>query len=726
MKKVFCLFILLFFSVQIFAINENVIVMQKMTSRLFPKFAHSFVFVAKKNAKNDFFSLKSERGKIVISGNDANSMAVGLNYYLKNFCRTTVTWFKDDPIEMPRSLPKILGIIQCSAKVPYRFFLNYCTFGYTMPWWKWGDWEHFIDWMALNGINMPLAITGQEAIWYHVWRKLGLTDKEIRSYFTGPAHLPWHRMCNIDRWQGPLPMDWIEKQEELQKLIVEREREFNMRPILPAFSGHIPAALRQIYPHLKCTPVSKWGGFSDDDRCTFLDPGDSLYAVIQKAYLEEQTGIYGTDHIYGIDPFNEVNPPSWDEKVLATYARQIYGSLSSVDPKAVWLQMGWLFYNDQKHWTPSRICSYLRGVPQGRLVLLDYFCDFKELWRSTERFYGQPYVWCYLGNFGGNSMLAGNMKEVSEKIDNVMQNGGSNFKGIGATPEGFDMNEFMYEFLFNKAWNLGESDEVYIQKLADSRTGKASLAARQAWDILCNKIYIHPTFGCQSTLINARPCLIGYGYWTTDAQIFYKQTDLLSAWKLLLSIKGSAHNSLEFDVINIGRQILGNYFLTVRDEFSKAYRAGDLSMLQNRGDKMKEILTDMEHLLDCHPSFSLKKWISDARDMGGNPEEKNYYERNARTLITVWGDSPSLTDYANRAWAELTEQYYAVRWNRFIDEVIKAARAGQPFNEKKFLNWSLSFERQWIEPSYVIKYHEGGNGMAVAREIYAKYAHEIR
>ena len=41
-----------------------------------------------------------------------------------------------------------------------------------MTWWKWSDWEHFIDWMALNGINMPLAITGQEAIWYKVWSKL--------------------------------------------------------------------------------------------------------------------------------------------------------------------------------------------------------------------------------------------------------------------------------------------------------------------------------------------------------------------------------------------------------------------------------------------------------------------------------------------------------------------------------------------------------------------------
>jgi len=45
-----------------------------------------------------------------------------------------------------------------------RFFLNYCTFSYAILWWRWDDWERFIDWMALNGINMPLAIAEQEAV----------------------------------------------------------------------------------------------------------------------------------------------------------------------------------------------------------------------------------------------------------------------------------------------------------------------------------------------------------------------------------------------------------------------------------------------------------------------------------------------------------------------------------------------------------------------------------
>ena len=34
-----------------------------------------------------------------------------------------------------------------------------------------------------------------------------------------------------------------------------------------------------------------------------LNPMDSLYAIIQKEYLTEQTRLYRTNHIYGIDPF---------------------------------------------------------------------------------------------------------------------------------------------------------------------------------------------------------------------------------------------------------------------------------------------------------------------------------------------------------------------------------------------------------------------------------------
>ena len=38
--------------------------------------------------------------------------------------------------------------------------MNVCTFGYSYAHWDWKRWEREIDWMALNGINMPLAFVG--------------------------------------------------------------------------------------------------------------------------------------------------------------------------------------------------------------------------------------------------------------------------------------------------------------------------------------------------------------------------------------------------------------------------------------------------------------------------------------------------------------------------------------------------------------------------------------
>ena len=60
-----------------------------------------------------------------------------------------------------------------------------------MAFWTWKRWEREIDWMALNGINFPLAFNGQESIWQIVYKKLGLTQNELDEHFAGPAFLAW-------------------------------------------------------------------------------------------------------------------------------------------------------------------------------------------------------------------------------------------------------------------------------------------------------------------------------------------------------------------------------------------------------------------------------------------------------------------------------------------------------------------------------------------------------
>jgi alpha-N-acetylglucosaminidase len=51
--------------------------------------------------------------------------------------------------------------------------------------------------MALQGINLPLAFTGQEAIWQKVFKRFNISKEDLDDYFGGPAFLAWARMGNL-------------------------------------------------------------------------------------------------------------------------------------------------------------------------------------------------------------------------------------------------------------------------------------------------------------------------------------------------------------------------------------------------------------------------------------------------------------------------------------------------------------------------------------------------
>lgn len=66
----------------------------------------------------------------------------------------------------------------------------------------------------MSGINLFLALTGQEEIQYKVLKQFGLNDTEIRTWFNGPAFLTWSRISNEygNDIAGPLPRSWMKAQ----------------------------------------------------------------------------------------------------------------------------------------------------------------------------------------------------------------------------------------------------------------------------------------------------------------------------------------------------------------------------------------------------------------------------------------------------------------------------------------------------------------------------------
>ena len=112
--------------------------------------------------------------------------------------------------------------------------------------------------------------------------------------------------------------------------------------------------------------------------------------------------------------------------------------------------------------------------------------------------------------------------------------------------------------------------------------------------------------------------------------------------------------------------------------------------------------------------------------MGVNAAEKNYFENDARTILTTWGQQGSeLTDYANRNLSGLMNNYYGKRWEMFIADVELSAKANQPFDEKAFDAESKAFEWNWTKKHNVYPAVPMGSSMLISKKLFEKYAPEI-
>jgi alpha-N-acetylglucosaminidase len=707
--------------------NKDFETVLAMIERLMPGKSNLFILKNIPGNGSDSFHIQSQNKKILIEGTNALSMAKGLSYYLKTYCHTTVSWYANQAIEVPKILPEVTNPVGETCRFENRFFMNYCTAGYTTLGWKWNDWQRLIDWMALNGINMPLAIQGQEYIWQRVWRKFGMTDKEILAFFTGPSHLPWQRMGNLDRFLGPLPQSFIDAQFELQKKILQQERDFGMKPILPAFAGHVPKELKILYPNIKITDLGSYDTGPENDAY-FLDPMDSIFIEIQKAYLSEQTKLLGTDHFYGADPFNEMDPPSWEPTYLADVAKNIYSGMKAIDPNAVWVQMGWTFYNDRKHWTNPRLEAMIKAVPQNKMVLLDYFCERTEIWRLTDGFFNAPYIWCYLGNFGGNTQLAAPLLKVSKLLPTAEQDPNKrNMTGIGATLEGFGVNDFMYEWLFDYAWNEDAANtDQWIKNYADARCGNHDPVIEAAWLKLLPLIYDKQVSGVGlGNVIQSEPMLKGHGYYSSFSEYDYKTLgNILPAFLLANSTSKSNKNYLR-DLSLVEKQVLVNLAVSFRDSIANAYYAKDENAFRKYTGLFISLCDDVDTLVSTQNDLLLGNWVKQARDFGSTDAEKNFYEKDARVLITTWGGEANVnTDYAAKDWSGLISTYYKGRWQLFFNFLEKTIKDGSVPDMKSFDKQRTTFEWQWDSKNQSVQSFTSkpaGNTFKICEELYKKW-----
>lgn len=606
----------------------------------------------------DVFEVETVAGRLKLRGNSAVSISSGLGWYLAHVAHLQLSWVGEN-LSLPEALPAVPHAVRIASPFRCRAYLNYCTFNYTMSWWDRARWEREIDWMALHGVTMPLATTGLEAVWQATLRRFGMNDEQIRTYLVGPAYTAWQNLTNIEQWAGPLPQSWIDSHLELGKFILARERELGMTPILQGFTGCVPLALRQLHPSARIAAKVIWCAVPPGTAQ--LDPDDPLFGQMGRAFLEEQTRLLGTDHLYAADPFHESEPPSSAPGYLEAVGAKLFSIASGFDPRATIVMQGWTIRE-----------GVVRGIPEDRLLVLDLTGD---KWKETQAFWGRPWVLGILHNFGGRTFLGGNLPEAASRAPSLLKSpSAGKLVGIGAFPEAIDQNPIVYDLAFDLAWTRESPDlHAWVHDYAWARYGRDNPDAQAAWSALLGSVYSQrDTMPSMETPIQARPALaLDRGSPWGNFERGYDPAALWTAWTLLESAAGQlgAVDPFRYDLVDVARQALADLSLPLHAEVSAAYRAGDKARLAAAESRFLGLIADMDQLVATRREFLLGRWVSQARAWGSTAQERDLYERNARMLVTVWGpNSPGafLADYAERQWSGLLGGFYLRRWEQFF------------------------------------------------------------
>lgn len=670
----------------------------------------------------DYFEIESKNGKVVLRGNNGVAVASALYYYLTEYGHCQITW-NGTNLNLPLKAPLVPKKVVKNTPYNYRYYLNYCTYNYSMSWWDWKRWEKEIDWMAMHGINMPLALTGQEYTWYEVYKSMGFTDKDLSGFFCGPAYFSWFWMGNLDGWGGPLPVSWMTSHRNLQQQILKRERALGMKPVLQSFTGHVPAAFKTRFPASKLKQTNWTNGFDDT---YILDTEDPMFEQIGRKFLEVQTKLYGTDHLYSADTFNENEPPTDDPAYLSALSARVYQAMSKADPKAIWVMQGWLFYSDRKFWKTPQIKALLEAVPNEHMIMLDLATEIEPVWKRTDAYYGKPWIWNMLHNFGGNVSMFGRMEGVASGPAEALKDPASGkMEGIGLTMEAIEQNPVLYELMTANTWrNTPIEVDTWLEQYVLNRYGNKDKHALSAWQVLKRTVYNGKDIrdGAES-IITGRPTFDTATVWT-KTRLNYKRKDLLPAWHDMVAAIPSCAKSdgFNYDLVDVTRQVLANYAGPLQQKWVKAYQQKNMADFKKYSTEYLQLITDMDMLLATRNDFLLGTWLADARNCGTTPTEKNLYERNARDLVTLWGDKNSpLHEYSCRQWSGLLNGFYKVRWQKFFAVAEESLKADKTLDLAAFNKEISEWEWQWVNANNTYPAKTTGQSIPVALQLYKKY-----
>jgi len=407
-----------------------------------------------------------------------------------------------------------------------------------------------------------------------------------------------------------------------------------------------------------------------------------------------------------------------------------------------------MFVGDQRWRRNDAARNLLTSVPIGKLLLLDLYSEQIPVYQYFNSFYGQPYIWNVLHNFGGVSGLFGGVTKINENLSNATKYPNSTLVGVGLTMEGIDQNYPIYQFTWDRAWSYrGQplNQSIWISHYAKQRYGSYDEYLEKAWQILWATVYdckdvpevfitakkpnrffanLRKSNGVHLSAMTDRPSL------SMNTLPGYDPKSLCTAWKFFVFRSESFQESSLFrlDLVDVTREALqliagNNYWLLV-----KAFSKKDLANVIIYGTKLVQILDDLERILATHEHFLLGSWIKQARAKGKTDAERDQYEYNMRNQLTLWGPNGEILDYARKEWAGLVADYYKPRWLLFTSMLAESLQTGgAPFLQARYDNVVFNMvEKPFTFKKSTFPDEPIGDSVMLAKQLYDKYAGECQ
>lgn len=668
-------------------------------------------------ADADAFEATTSDGTLRI---DATTPGVALAAYAQFARRTRVGSVSRSGVRRPAELPDGASV---AASSPYqrRVAYNLTVGGYTTPFFGWDEWEQELDLLAASGINAAHVTLGQEAVWLQAFQQFGYTESELLRWIVPPSHQAWQWLNNIEHFGNGTTRGIVERRVELARQVFARMAELEITPILPGFSGTVPPGFAERNAGAAIVPQGLWFiDLAGPRRPDWLRTDTAEYAKTAEVFYQVQRELFGLSGWWAVDLLHEGGKIG--DTTLAAAAKGVEDAMRSADAGYTWVVQGW---------GGNPRPELLDALDASRLLVLDLV---GEHWRTMNGYDGTPWAYGILPNYGGRTGLYGDLEAIAATPSTLF--GGTqavgNLVGLTDMAEGVANNPVVWDLFHDLAWTTAPIDlDAWIEEWIEARYGQTSEAAADAWRVLRAHAYgpwrIAETAPTPkesalvaageavdlATLDDARPPAVfgapleeaGDGF---DAFMVYAGTDSVVAAVpslganqasmvgprvlpypagalrpalagLIAAAEAGRSPSLDYDLVDVARQVLADHARLVLARIGAAHEAGDVAAFDAATATFLELVDLQDATLDAHPAFRLETWLAGARALGATARERAELVEWGKRLLTSWGarESTMLTEYGNRDWSGLVGGYYRQRWALWFEQ-LRNALTGAP------------------------------------------------